>query len=118
MSNANTGKKQVWQADLEHSKDSVRAVPYGGAASGNTVAASASSVSCLAANSSRTALHLSNSSGNAFYGRWGTTSASTTDFHIYIPAAGSVMINPAPTDALQGIWGGTGGYLAITEMSA
>lgn len=109
----------VHQADLTYNKDSVTSYPGGLSSSVTTTASSASSAQILAANTGRRALILSNSDANAFYGRFGSTSASTSAFSFIIASNATLQIAPAPVEALQGIWSSDGtGYIGVTELTA
>lgn len=82
----------------------------------SNVAASATSVSILAANPNRTGLILCNDSSSAMYLKYGTT-ASTSSFTYKIPANSNFeMAFPIFRGAIDAIWDSATGNARVTEQ--
>lgn len=81
-----------------------------------SVAGSASSVSLLAANSSRLGATVYNDSGANLYLKLGAT-ASTTSFTAIVPSKGYYEVPFNYTGAIDGIWVSATGNARITELA-
>ena len=86
-------------------------------ASITSVSGSVSSVSLLAANSSRKGATFFNDSTAILYLSLGTTSASTTSYTLQVGPNGYYELPFAWQGAIQGIWGSATGAVRITELT-
>jgi len=81
------------------------------------VAASATSVSLLASNTSRKGVILFNDSGAILYLKFGATASATSFTYRIDPGATWEMAQPFYTGAIDGIWATATGTARVTELS-
>jgi len=94
----------------------VKSSPTSGTATLSNVAASATSVTLLAANAGRKGATIQNDSSAILYVKFGTT-ASTTSYTIQMAANSYYEVPFAYTGRMDGIWASATGNARITELT-